>query len=236
MSLWAQCKGRDYQVKIQAEPWRVVEAQHVLSSRDLVDSRDEHDILEALLESSKPAIEQDKHYLIFTPFRYPPLKHGSRFGQTFERSLWYGSLELETAFAEVAHYRLQFFQDSQADLGYIEIPMTAFKSILSTPQGIDLTAPPFEEHGPQISDKHSYMVSQALGTAMREDGIEAFIYYSARTTHLKKNIAAFTPEVFLKKNNPSIRSQQNWWCIGNKQVIEFSRLDMNRKAVFTFTA
>lgn len=70
--------------------------------------------------TSKPSINKDIHYLIFTPFRYPPLKYGSRFGRAFEPSLWYGSLQLKTAFAEVAYYRLRFFHDTEANLGYLE--------------------------------------------------------------------------------------------------------------------
>lgn len=113
MNLWALCEGETHQKKITAEPWRVVEAQHISSSRDLVDTLEEHDLLEELIEESKPSIAKDKHYLIFSPFRYPPLKYGSRFGSLYEPSLWYGSLELETAFAEVAYYRLQFFRDCE---------------------------------------------------------------------------------------------------------------------------
>lgn len=109
MNIWALCEGNQFISSISVEPWRVVEDQHVLSSRDLVDSIEEHDLLEELIEESKPIIEKKKNYLIFTPFRYPPLKYGSRFGSTFEPSLWYGSLQLETAFTEVAYYRLKFF-------------------------------------------------------------------------------------------------------------------------------
>jgi hypothetical protein len=38
----------------------------------------------------------------------------------FEPSLWYGSLSLKTALAEVAYHRLKFFKETQANLGYIE--------------------------------------------------------------------------------------------------------------------
>src|SRR3989338_8732342 len=115
MTLWSLCEGEKNIEPISVEPWRIVEAQHVLSSRDIVDSAYEHDILEALIEESKPKISTDKSYLIFTPFRYPPLKYCSRFGHVFEPSLWYGSLEVETAFAEVAYYRGLFLNSSEAN-------------------------------------------------------------------------------------------------------------------------
>ncbi|WP_242604491.1 RES family NAD+ phosphorylase [Legionella gresilensis] len=201
----------------------MVESQHISSSRDLVDSREEHDILEVLLESSKPQIENNKHYLIYTPFRYPPLAYGSRFGNIFEPSLWYGSINLHTALAEVAYYRLKFFDDTSANLEYIEITMTAFKAYLQTESGIDLTKPPFKTYQNKISNKTSYAYSQKLGTEMRAANIDAFIFISARDMRAGKNVAAFTPEVFKMKDKGYISNMQNWRCIANKTVIEFTR-------------
>ena len=61
--------------------WRAVEAQHVVSTRVLVDTLDEQAELERLLDAAKPAIEHPPalHWLLYTPFRYPPLPSGSRF-------------------------------------------------------------------------------------------------------------------------------------------------------------
>ncbi len=235
MSIWEESKGRKYKKEISAEPWRVVEAQHILSARDLVDTRKEHDLLEELLEESKPPVDKKKHYLIFTPFRYPPLDYGSRFGRIFEPSLWYGSLELETAFAEVGYYRLQFFKDSEADLEHIEIPMTAFKTYLSTDKGIDLTSPPFNAYAEKISNKSSYEYSQPLGTSMREENIEAFIFNSARAKDKGNNIAVYTPEVFKKKNDQYINNQQNWICFATKKLIEFTRLEILKMERLSFS-
>ncbi|HAT3877926.1 TPA: RES family NAD+ phosphorylase [Legionella pneumophila] len=223
MSLWVSCEGEKYIEQIEVDPWRVVEAQHISSSRDLVDTIEEHDLLEELLEDSKPIVPNRTHYLIFTPFRYPPLKYGSRFGRQFEPSLWYGSLELQTSFAEVAFYRLKFFDDSSANLGYIEIPMTVFKAHINTKQGIDLTKNMFSKHLEKISNKNNYDYSQPLGTDMRNAGIEAFLFASARVSNLSKNAAAFIPRVFTKKNGQFISNMQNWSCLANKKNIEFTR-------------
>ena len=236
MSLWTTCEGEKHILSLRKEPWRIVEAQHISSSRDLVDSLEEHDFLEALLEESKPIIETQKDYLIFTPFRYPPLKYGSRFGREYEPSLWYGSLELSTAFAEVAYYRLQFFKDSTAELDYIEIPMTAFQTILKTQRGIDMTEDPFKAHRATISNPHTYEHSQPLGTDMRAANIEAFIYFSARTQNISHNIAAYTPNVFHRKNHHYIQNQQNWMCMANQYHIEFTRLSILQRERMTFAA
>lgn len=234
MNIWQLCAGDKYREIIKAEPWRVVEAQHISSSRDLVDSREEHELLEELLEESKPSVSKDNHYLIFSPFRYPPLKYGSRFGRTYEPSLWYGSLELRTAFAEVAYYRLKFFQDTEAKLEYIEIPMTAFKSNIHTDKGIDLTRNSFLQYQEQISNGNSYEHSQPLGTAMRQEGIDVFMFFSARTHHKGKNIAAFSPHVFYRKGGQYITAQQSWRCIANRQLIEFTRFEISRREILSF--
>lgn len=234
MKIWEQCQGDLYIQNIQAQPWRIVEAQHILSSRDLVDTCQEHDILEEMLESSKPSIQVKKHYLIFTPFRYPPLKYGSRFGCAHEPSLWYGSLERDTAFAEVAYYRLKFFKDTEGDLGYIEIHLTAFTAFVSSEIGIDLTKPPFFDYTAEISHPSSYESSQALGACMRKANIETFIFFSARAKKGGKNLAAYTPHIFYSKKGGYIKNQQTWSCIANKDQIEFIRLDISKKERLLF--
>jgi hypothetical protein len=229
MNLWMLCNGETHQKKLVAEPWRVVEAQHISSSRDLVDTLEQHDLLEELIEESKPPISKGNHYLIFSPFRYPPLRYGSRFGSLYEPSLWYGSLEIETAFAEVAYYRLQFFMDCEGELDYIETPVTAFTANLSTNKGIDLTNPPFSLYQDKISNTSTYEYSQPLGSQMRDASIDAFIYFSARVKQ-GKNIGVYVPDVFKQKKNQYIDNQQNWLCIARKDLIEFTRVTiLNRE-------
>ena len=104
-SIWTRCAGDSEIRRLQLAAWRVVESQHQVSTRKLVDSNEEQALLEDLIDGVKPRdITGGKlHYLLSTPFRYPPLKHGSRFGHRHERGIWYGSTERRTAFAEVAY-------------------------------------------------------------------------------------------------------------------------------------
>src|SRR5690606_19971163 len=63
--------------------WRIVEAQHHVSTAKLTDSAEEQMRLEELIEGSKPPIPEGcrgLHYLLFTPFRYgAAYPRGSRF-------------------------------------------------------------------------------------------------------------------------------------------------------------
>ena len=119
-SIWTRCGAKANLRRLTAKAWRVVEAQHVVSTRKLVDSHDEQELLEELIEPSKPRLPDMQgfhglHYLLSTPFRYPPLPHGSRFATRTERAVWYGSSRVRTAFAETAYYRLLFLDGTTVD-------------------------------------------------------------------------------------------------------------------------
>lgn len=181
-SIWTRCAGGSELRALRLSPWRVVEAQHQVSTRKLVDSADEQELLEQLIERVKPPELTGGllHYLLFTPFRYPPLPHGSRFGGRHERGIWYGSESRRTAFAEVAYYRLLFLEGTRAELGAVTTQLTAFTVHMTSARAIDLVAAPFDAHRKAIASPSRYASSQALGHAMRTAGVELFRYPSAR--------------------------------------------------------
>ena len=225
--IWTRCAGRTRSTRIECRPWRVVEGQHLLSTRQLVDSAAEHDLLEELLDDSKPPLPRGRefaglHQLLFTPFRYPPLRHGSRFGARHERGLWYGAEQLETAQAEYAYYRRVFFAGTTADLLPNTIAVTAFRARVETGRGIDLTRSPFEAYRERLASKSSYAESQQLGGEMREAGIEAVRFHSARGSRNGVGIALFTPAAFASKS--PLRPAQNWQCtVTAQEEVEYRR-------------
>ena len=224
-NIWKQCNGSAHLISFGTNAWRLVEEQDIVATRKLVDSLEEQNILEELIELNKPPLTPNLiglHRLLYTPFRYPPLKHGSRFGSRFELALWYGSLELNTAMAETAYYRFNFLRASKADFGNVVTNHSAFSAQIKTNRGIDLTQSPFSEFTQAISSPISYQESQRLGTAMRQEKVESFYYLSARDQNKGRNIALFTPKAFFKKN-PNSNSFQSWKCIVNQKVAEFVR-------------
>ena len=78
-SIWTQCAGASRIRALKLTAWRAVEAQHQVSTRKLVDSLEEQQLLESLIDAVKPPAPHGArfHYLLSTPFRYPPLRHGS---------------------------------------------------------------------------------------------------------------------------------------------------------------
>src|SRR3989442_239294 len=96
-SIWTRCEGRSRLRRLSGRAWRVVEYQYLVSTRKLVASDEEQRLLEDLIEQSKPAAPAGGlHFLLSTPFRYPPLRHGSRFRRRTDPGVWYGSQEQRT--------------------------------------------------------------------------------------------------------------------------------------------
>jgi len=211
----------------------VVESQHQVSTRKLVDSADEQALLEQLIDGAKPPDHTGGrlHYLLFTPFRYPPLPFGSRFGRRHERGIWYGSLERRTAFAEVAYYRLLFIEGTHAELGTITTPLTAFRAALRTTHGVALDAPPFDAFRAVIASPSRYDDTQALGDAMRAADVDAFTYPSARDNEGGVNVAAFVPSVFGRAKPTSLES---WYCSASRERVDITRGDYFRRETFSF--
>ena len=232
-SIWTRCAGGSELRTLRLSPWRVVEAQHQVSTRKLVDSTEEQILLEEMIDSVKPPdITQGRlHYLLFTPFRYPPLPHGSRFGGRHEQGIWYGSIELESAFAEVSYYRLLFIEGSRAELGTFTTALTAFTASIRTTRGIDLTAAPFETYRSKISSPTSYDASQTLGREMREARVEAFRYISARDKEGGINVGAFVPSVFGKLKPKSF---ETWYCAASRERVDLTRADYFTRRSFSF--
>ncbi len=233
-SIWTRCAGDSELRALHLSPWRVVEAQHQVSTRKLVDSAEEQELLEQLIDGVKPpvATKSGLHYLLFTPFRYPPLKRGSRFGSRRERGIWYGSMERRTAFAEIAYYRLVFHEGTRADLGTVETPVTAFTARVRTSRGIDLIASPFDSYRSAIQSPTSYASSQALGTAMRVAGVEAFKYASARDLDQGINVGVFVPAAFGKAKPQSF---ETWHCAASRNRVDITQADYFKRDRYAFS-
>jgi hypothetical protein len=222
--IWTSCDGKARIARRNLEAWRIVEGQHRISTRKLVDTLDEQMLLEEILDRNKPPPPLEGfshlHYLLYTPFRYPPLRYGSRFGSRAERSLWYGSLDVDTALAERAYYAFLFLEGTTAKLEPLTRDETAFTASIDTASFIDLTAPPFSAYEMQISAPHTYEMSQPLGTAMRAAAVRAFVYVSARANPRGLNIALFEPDFGC---SAPLR-YHGWKCMATRATTEFRDL------------
>lgn len=233
-NIWMRCAGASRFSNLHVEPWRVVESQHQVSTRKLVDSAAEQELLEHLIDGAKPPQRGPRgvHYLLFTPFRYPPLRYGSRFGSRTEPGIWYGSETLRTAFAEVAYYRLLFIEGTEADLGLLQTEVTAFRASVRTSRGIDLTVQPFKKFEAVLASPTLYSETQRLGGEMRAAGVEAFRYRSARDRAGGSNVGVLSAAAFGRRGPKGF---ETWHCVATRSGVELVRRDFFEKGAHSFT-
>jgi len=194
-SLWLSCKGNDHITYIEGVGLRIVEDQEDAATTKLVDNLHEQSRLEELLDESKPpypphALGRD--YLFSTPFRYPPLRYGSRFGRTIEPSLLYASKDINTLIAEAAFYRFVVYHDmAEPPPVPLNTTHTTFSFKYQTAEGVLLHQPPFNTHRSQLAHPGDYSAPQELGSQMRSNKVTAFEFFSARSRDNGINLALF---------------------------------------------
>ena len=214
MDIWQACAGSAQIIPLRGRLVRLVENQEQVATLQLVDTLEEQALLEQLLETSKPPLprsDEPLHYLLHTPFRYPPLRWGSRFGRRHEPSLFYAAGRLETAMAETAFYRFVLWHGmaEPPPSGRILSEHSSFEARYQVERGVRLQMPPFDRYREALIHRSDYTATQALGSAMRAAAVEAFEYPSARCPQGGINVALYAPGAFSERRP---RNQQGWLC------------------------
>lgn len=217
----------------------MVESQHIAATMKLVDSRDEQDLLESLLESSKPAQPDDTaglDYLLATPFRYHPGRGGSRFRAVTDPGVFYGAESVRTAGAELGYWRWKFLEDA-VDLGRLEpVAHTAFRVEVVTPV-VDLRRPPFDADAAVWQHPTDYAPTQQFARVAREAEVGGILYRSVRDPQPSWCLALLKPsgfsrpkphaerqtwylavsphEVTLRRETESMQFSASWWASGH---------------------
>ena len=201
----------------------------------VVDTLAEQEQLERLLEETKPPVPPEcrqLHYLLSTPFRYgSPYPRGSRFRRAgLTPGVFYASVAVTTAIAEVAFRRLLFFAESPGtpwpgNAG----EYTAFAVKFRTSRGLDLNAPPFNRRAADWRDPTNYAACQALAETARTAGVDAICYDSVRgsgrSVALLRCAAFASPEPIARQSwrlhvgPPGVRAI----CAWPEQAIGFDR-------------
>lgn len=172
--------------RYEGRGWRIVEAQHRVSTLKLVDSLAEQRLLEDLIEETKPAIPPEcRHldYLLATPFRYgAEYPKGSRFRRAGRTpGVFYASEMPETGLAETAFLRVLFFAESPATPWPSEIAeYTAFSVAIATERALDLTRPPLVADRAFWTDPVRYETCQTFAETAREADLAMIRYESVR--------------------------------------------------------
>jgi hypothetical protein len=233
-AIWASIAEQVQPALLGGTLHRVVESQSEVATLGLVGGDlAAQDLLERMLEVSKPPLRVDTEnldYLLKTPWRYPPLAYGSRFGSRHEPSLFYGSRQATTALAETAFYRLRFLHDRDNPPPVVITRHTLFEARFRTQRGLRLHAPPFQRWQKSLTHPSNYTAAQALGTAMRNADIGAFEFTSARDPKHGLNVALLTPQALVSQRP---RRPQDWLCTTEQKRVTF-RSTRTASEVITF--
>jgi hypothetical protein len=215
------------QGRIKGILWRIVESQSQIATLPLVDSLEEQAILEQLLETNKPPLSTETaklHYLLSTPFRYPPLKWGSRFGEKNEPSIFYGSLDIETVLAEAAYYRFLFWTAMRDPYpaGSFVTQHEIFSAKYICNPGVQLQLEPFKSYRSTLAHPADYAAAKLLGRLLRSKNIAGFEFYSARCVQTNSsdgiNVALFYPEALAE---PRPTDNHRWICETTETAVRF---------------
>lgn len=223
---------RPYRAKL----WRLVEAQHRISTNRLAASADDQAVLEQLVEEVKPPLPpaaRGLHYLLATPFRYGH-KKASRFRKAGERpGIFYAAEQAATAVAETAYWRLLFFSRSP---GFQPPRTTVEHSAISVPvgleRGLDLTEAPFSADASLWMHPEDYGACQVFAAAARSIDAQAIRYASVRDPEHRANLALLDPAAFAARA-PKI--EQTWhFRLENGTLTALAALPSNARHSFTF--
>ena len=191
----------------------------------LVKTLDEQYLLEQILDASKPPLPaecEELHWLLFTPFRYPPLPSGSRFRAPHDPGVFYGADERRTACAELGYWRWRFLADSPLET-LEPLQQTLFRAAVAG-SCVDLRTAPYIELARDWSDPTDYGACQRFARAARTDGIEIIRYASVRDPEHGACAAVLSPSAFAR---PAPLETQIW-----NLTVTRSRVIWRRNTVF----
>lgn len=214
--------------------WRAVEAQHRAATMVLVKTLDEQYLLEQILDASKPALPAGcahLHWLLFTPFRYPPLPSGSRFRAPDDPGVFYGADERRTACAELGYWRWRFLLDSELT-SLDPLQQTLFHAEVAG-RAVDLRAAPYDARRDEWTDPDDYRACQLFARTARADGTALIRYESVRDPLHGGCAAVLTPSAFAR-NAPS--DTQTWILTLTRERVIWRRDAAFEAEAFEFDA
>lgn len=215
--------------------WRAVEAQHVVATARLADSLEEQHALERILDEGKPPVPKAAralHYLLFTPFRYPPPPGGSRFRGPADPGVFYGADEVRTACAELGYWRWRHLADSPALAAMPTRPQTVFRVGVAAAT-VDLRDPPFARDRGDWTNPADYAACQRLARAAREAGVGAIRYESVRDPSRGGSCAVLSPAAFSPR---APLAQQTWMLSVARERVVWQRTGAAKEEAFEFGA
>jgi RES domain-containing protein len=192
-------KSSDF-IDYRGRVYRLVEAQHRISTSRLAGSILDEERLERLVEAVKPPLPREArklHHLLATPFRYGH-RSESRFRKAGERpGIFYASEAAITCLCEMAYWRLRFYAAAPS----ASFPVTTtehlmFSVALGAKRALDLTRAPFDAGRAKWTDADDYGPCQRFAGLARKVDAQLIRYESARDPKDGRNVAVLRADCF----------------------------------------
>ncbi len=197
----------------------------MIATRPLVDTLEEQELLERLLDESKPPLPErlaHLHFLLFTPFRYPSAApRGSRFRAATDPGVFYAADEVRTACAELGYWRWRMLSESPALASFEARQQTVFRVAVEA-SAVDLRLSPFVRDAGYWADAADHSACQAFAVAARQAGVGAIRYGSVRDPQGGGCVALLTPQGFAA---PRPLESQGWWLTVTRERVVWRRAD-----------
>jgi RES domain len=216
--IWIQDPAADLSMRA----FRMVETQYVAATMRLVDSSDEQDLLERMLEASKPELPPEAHglhYLLAAPFRYRPQTE-SRFRSVNLPGVWYGADDPYCACAEIAYWRQRFLLDS---VGLMKQHLSTAHSLYQATvngRAVDLLSPPWSQAQALWQHHSHYIETQKLGKLVRDSTDVKWIRYGSVRATGHVCAAVFDPRSLTMVSADG--QFESWHCHTTRDKVTFS--------------
>lgn len=223
---------------------RLAEQQGAQATRRITESLEEQAWLEDFLETSQPDLPDAQEYpvrhrLLLTPFRYPR-RYGSRFSKPWGRGLFYGSRSRLGCLLEGAYDELVFQNGPEQPFpGRSAMRKNLFHVNVRTERGLQLQQQRSKALQRCLRDPVDTRCAQATGHRMREAGIEAFEYHSARSPDDVVQFGAISCCVFQSTPFDQVDVQVEshtegvvFRCLDDNSVWHFQRRQFEVNGVF----
>lgn len=233
--MWTSSELAFEHIAYAGRVWRVVEAQHRISTNRLATNTEDQLTLELLAEEVKPQMPESARHLDFllaAPFRYGHTR-SSRFRRAGEKpGIFYASERESTAIAETAYWRLRFFSRSP---GFTPPSTTSehtsFSVKVSTERALDLTAEPFAASSELWTDPEDYTACQDLAGTAREAGTQAIRTISVRDPEQGCNVVVLDPAALAER---APRRGKTWHLrFEAGQLVALAAFPSNEQFVFS---
>jgi len=206
----------------------------VVATRALVDTLAEQELLEALLEDSKPPMPEPcstLDYLLQTPFRYPPFRYGSRFRSYADPGVWYGAELVRTSCAELGYWRWRFVTDSRGLERLDGVAHTLYRA-LARGSTLDLQVEPFVRDAQAWRHPSDYSACQQFARSARAAEVRMIRYASVRDPEHGACAAVLDCRAFV--GTGGVRQRQSWFLSVDRQRASWVRAAERRGEAWEF--